>query len=48
MVIVNEGSGTLNVGTGGAGGTLNAAVVDGGGGTAVVNFNHTGTTTFAP
>ena len=41
-------TGTLNLGTGGAAGILNAAVVTGGAGTAVVNFNHTGDYTFAP
>lgn len=38
--------GTLNIGTGGTAGTLNAPEVHGGSGTATVNFNHTGTTTF--
>ncbi len=41
-------SGTLNIGTGGAAGTLHAATVSGGSGTAVVNFNHTGSLSFAP
>ena len=41
-------SGTLNLGTGGAAGTLNAASVSGGDGTAVVNFNHTGSLNFTP
>ena len=41
-----DGSGTLNLGTGGAVGTLNAATVTGGAGTAVVNFNHTGSYSF--
>ena len=40
--------GTLNLGTGGTAGTLNAAVVTSGSGTATVNFNHTGDYTFAP
>ena len=41
-------SGTLNLGTGGTAGTLNAATVKGADGTAVVNFNHTGSYTFDP
>ena len=41
-------SGTLNLGTGGTAGTLNAATINGGSGTAVVNFNHTGSYAFAP
>ncbi len=41
-------SGTLNIGTGGAAGTLNAASIYGGSGTAVVNFNHTGSLNFTP
>jgi outer membrane autotransporter protein len=41
-------SGTLNLGTGGAAGTLNAASIYGGSGTAVVNFNHTGSLNFTP
>ncbi|MBE2181242.1 MAG: autotransporter-associated beta strand repeat-containing protein [Chthoniobacterales bacterium] len=40
--------GTLNIGAGGAAGTLQAAEVTGGAGTAAVNFNHTGAHTFAP
>jgi fibronectin-binding autotransporter adhesin len=45
----NAGSiGTLNLGTGGVAGTLSAAEVNGGAGTATVNFNHTGTYSFAP
>ncbi|MFC5456802.1 autotransporter domain-containing protein [Prosthecobacter fluviatilis] len=45
----NSGSsGTLNLGTGGAAGTLNAASIFGGDGTAVVNFNHTGSLYFSP
>ena len=40
--------GTLNLGTGGAAGTLNATTVSVGSGTAVVNFNHTGSYTFDP
>lgn len=43
------GAGTLNVGAGGAAGTLNAASVEGmDGGPAHVNFNHTGALTFTP
>lgn len=45
----NAGSvGTLNLGTGSndTAGTLHAAVVNGGSGAAVVNFNHAGDTTF--
>lgn len=34
------GSGTLNIGNGGAAGILNAAAVNGGPGTATLNFNH--------
>ena len=34
------GSGTLNMGNGGAAGILNAAAVNGGPGTATLNFNH--------
>ncbi len=46
---LNQGSvGTLNLGTGGAAGTLQVAAVTGGSGTAVVNFNHTGGYTFDP
>jgi fibronectin-binding autotransporter adhesin len=41
-------SGTLNLGTGGTVGTLNAATVTSSSGTAVVNFNHTGSLTFSP
>ena len=41
-------NGTLNLGTGGVAGTLLAATVIGGSGTATVNFNHTGSYTFAP
>jgi autotransporter-associated beta strand protein len=45
----NAGStGTLNLGTGGVAGTLYAAEVNGGSGTATVNFNQTGTYNFAP
>lgn len=40
--------GTLNLGTGGAVGTLNATVVAAGDGTATVNFDHTGTYKFVP
>ncbi len=39
--------GTLNIGTGGTAGTLQAASVTGGDGVATVNFNHTGSLTFA-
>ncbi|WP_395746046.1 autotransporter-associated beta strand repeat-containing protein [Prosthecobacter sp.] len=43
----DDGShGTLNIGTGGTAGTLNAAVIAGGGGESVVNFNHTDDITF--
>ncbi|WP_417549110.1 autotransporter domain-containing protein [Methylophaga sp.] len=35
-----DGSGTLNIGNGGAAGILNAARVNGGPGTATLNFNH--------
>ncbi len=42
------GNGTLNLGTGGAAGTLQAGGVIGGPGAAVVNFNQTGSYTFAP
>jgi outer membrane autotransporter protein len=35
-----SGSGTLNIGNGGAAGILNAASVNGGSGTATLNFNH--------
>jgi autotransporter-associated beta strand protein/T5SS/PEP-CTERM-associated repeat protein len=41
-------TGTLNVGTGGAAGTLAAAVVTGSRAGSTVNFNHTGATTFTP
>ncbi len=41
-------NGTLNLGTGGAAGTLQAGTVTGGPGTAAVNFNQTGSYTFAP
>jgi len=42
-------SGTLNLGTGGTSiGTLDAAQISGGAGSASVNFNLSGTTTFAP
>ncbi len=33
-------TGTLNIGTGGAAGVVDAITVDGGAGTAVINFNH--------
>ncbi|HAO25635.1 MAG TPA: autotransporter outer membrane beta-barrel domain-containing protein, partial [Methylophaga sp.] len=35
-----SGSGTLNIGNGGAAGILNAAAVNGGSGSATLNFNH--------
>ncbi|WP_420564761.1 DUF4347 domain-containing protein [Thalassobaculum sp.] len=35
------GNGTLNIGSGGAAGIINAPVINGGSGTATVNFNHT-------
>jgi T5SS/PEP-CTERM-associated repeat protein/autotransporter-associated beta strand protein len=38
---VFPGSGTLNIGDGGSAGILNAAEVNGGTGTATLNFNHT-------
>lgn len=43
-------SGTLNIGTGGAAGTIDAAIIRGGRdsfnyGTSIINLNHTGTTT---
>jgi outer membrane autotransporter protein len=41
-------SGTLNLGTGSSVGSLQAAQVRGGNGTAIVNFNHTGNYSFAP
>ena len=44
----SHSTGTLNLGTGGAAGTLKAASVSGGDGTAVVNFNHTGVNVFTP
>ena len=40
--------GTLNIGTGGTTGVINAAYVTGGNGTATVNFNQNGSYTFAP
>jgi len=40
--------GTLNLGTGGNAGTLEAGTVTGGNGTATVNFNQSGNYTFAP
>jgi len=44
----NAGSvGTLNLGSGSGAGTLNAATVNGGSGSATVNFNHTGSYTFS-
>lgn len=49
----DTGSGTLNIGKGGAAGTLQASEVAGGyyltgTGVGLVNFNHTGTVNFAP
>ena len=46
----NAGSfGTLNIGNGGGAGTLNAASITGGAGTATINFNHSDAAyTFAP
>ncbi|WP_395738876.1 autotransporter-associated beta strand repeat-containing protein [Prosthecobacter sp.] len=45
----NYGSaGTLNIGTGGMSGTLNAAYVEAANGTGVVNFNHTDDIVFNP
>ncbi len=41
-------TGTLNIGTGGPAGTLNAGDVTSGSGLATVNFYHTGNLTFAP
>jgi len=43
-----DSTGTLNIGAGDTVGTLQAATVTGGAGTAVVNFNHVGTVTFSP
>ncbi len=43
-----EGTGTLNIGTGGAAGMLLAGAVHGGSSTARVNFNHTGNIDFSP
>lgn len=40
-------TGLLNIGTGGLAGTLDTAVVQGGDGTAMVNFNHTDVSEFA-
>jgi len=40
--------GTLNIGAGGVAGTVLASWVKSGEGEAIVNFNHTGTVTFAP
>ena len=40
--------GTLNIGAGGGAGTLEAAEVSGGAGSATVNFHHTGSLAFAP
>lgn len=40
--------GTLNIGTGAAGGQVQASAVTSGSGGATVNFNHTGSLSFAP
>ena len=51
LTAIPPGIGTLDIGAFGGGttaGTLNAAIVTGGMGTAVVNFNQTDTITFAP
>lgn len=42
------GAGTLNIGTGGAAGILEAGSVVGGNGAATVNFDHTNSIVFAP
>jgi autotransporter-associated beta strand protein/T5SS/PEP-CTERM-associated repeat protein len=48
-VAVNSNStGTLNIGNGTTAGTLQAARVTAGNGTAIVNFNHTGNLSFSP
>lgn len=46
--VFGDSVGTLNIGTGGTAGTLQAKAVTGLSGTATVNFNHTGTIAFAP
>ena len=50
LVLANSAGsvGTLNLGQGGTAGVLQAASVTAGSGTATVNFNHTGSYTFAP
>jgi len=51
FIIGNNGgsNGTLNIGTGSTAGAFNAAVaLTSGQGTGTVNFNHTGSYTFAP
>jgi len=50
LVLANSAAsnGTLNLGAGDTVGTLQASTVSGGSGTATVNFNHSGTVTFAP
>ena len=51
LTTIPPGTGTLDIGAFGGGtraGTLHAAIVNGGLGTAVVNFNQTDTITFAP
>ena len=50
-VVLASGSGStgvLNIGAGGATGTLFATAISGGNGTAMLNFDSTGTSTFAP
>ncbi|MBK1827293.1 choice-of-anchor Q domain-containing protein [Haloferula rosea] len=44
----SNSTGTLNLGTGGTVGTLGVASVNGGDGTATVNFNHVGSYSFSP
>ncbi len=48
MLAEYGGSGTLNLGNGGPAGTLSAAIVTGGAGSAVVNFDQNGLYSFAP
>ncbi|MFZ4776643.1 MAG: hypothetical protein ACOYM3_14825, partial [Terrimicrobiaceae bacterium] len=50
IIVANSAgsTGTLNVGIGGTAGTVTAAEVFGGSGTATVKFNHTGALSFAP
>jgi autotransporter-associated beta strand protein/T5SS/PEP-CTERM-associated repeat protein len=49
-LLLGGGAGTLNLGLGGTAGTLNAGAIIGSseGGVPAVNFNHTGSYTFAP